>query len=115
MNLCKNERPQTLSDLAVNSCLDVMASTFIWIHKIGVKLHIKEVAESKFATHFYQFSRTNILKVVVILNYKLPSADIYPSALMLAVFCRELDLFEKLPRHVCGKLLKLNEEKPCST
>ena len=80
--------------------MEVVASTFIWIHKIGVKLHINQVAESKFATHFYQFSRTNILKVVVILNYKLPSDDICLSALMLAVFWRELDLFEKLPRHV---------------
>ena len=53
-----------------------MASTFIWIHKIGVKLHIKEVAESKFGTHFYQFSRTNILKIVVIQSYVPPSADI---------------------------------------
>ena len=53
-----------------------MASTFIWIPKIGVKLHIKEVAESEFGDHFYLFSRTNILKSEVILDYMSPSADI---------------------------------------
>ena len=47
-----NERPQSESEDTENLCLEVMASTITKLDKIGVKLHIIEVAKSEFCITF---------------------------------------------------------------
>ena len=49
-------RPQSESEDTENLCLEVMASTITKLDKIGVKLHIIEVAESEFDVNLTCYS-----------------------------------------------------------
>ena len=51
----KLRRPQNQLEDILNHCMEAVASTITKLDKIGVKLHIIEVAESEFCVIFNQF------------------------------------------------------------
>ena len=71
-----NERPQTWSDLLVNSSLEAMASTLPKLVVLGVNLEVIEAKELEFDIYFNKYSLKGSNHFEQICNNSCSTADL---------------------------------------